>query len=179
MKPFRLGHSWSVNAQIDDVFYFVSHIGTWPSWWPQIVSVTTSRPDDGVVEIGDSATMWAKSLLPYTLEWDTTVVEIAKPRMIRVKGHVKLAGQSGSQDKRQDFRLSGDISFELFEEGGLVKVVNRQAMTPETPVSTLFRPLYSAVFKFNHWYAMRNGLPGLKQACAKRSEAVLTKTQTH
>lgn len=139
---------------MDDAFHYLSHIATWPDWWPQIVAVVTDDPDKPDVVVGDTATMRAKSFLPYGLDWETTVVRIERPKLIEVESRVRLG---------RSFGMRGTVAFDLAEADGKVVVLNRQEMVPDRPVPGWLVPLADRVFNFNHDFAMKRGQPGLQR----------------
>lgn len=161
-RPFELGYVWELEGNAEDAFHFLSHIATWPSWWPQIVSVETSRPDEDDVIVGDSARMRAKSFLPYTLDWFTTVAKINPPFFIEVTSEVKLGKKYG---------MKGVVSFEIEQLGELLRIVNRQKMVSDKPVPGFMRPLVNWIFNFNHDFAMKRGKPGLARAMNERARS--------
>lgn len=159
-SPFKLGYRWVVRGESEDVFHFISRIKTWPSWWPQIIAAKPARDDDAEIRVGDSATMQAKSLLPYKLYWHTTVLEVDEPNFIKVRGDVTLG-------KRM--KLYGIISFTLKKDGDNIIVINSQEIYPSRPVPGMLRSVLNRVFNFNHDYAMKRGLSGLQQAVTDRA----------
>jgi hypothetical protein len=162
-EPFELGYEWKIEGGIEHAFYFLSHIATWPDWWPQIVSVQTSNPEREHTEAGDSALMRAKSFLPYGLDWKTVVREIDAPHRIVVDSEVTLGKRFG---------MHGVVRFELEQIGPTVEILNLQQIWPNRPVSRFLRPVMALLFNFNHRYAMKRGAPGLQRVVAERAKSV-------
>lgn len=162
LSTFTLGYEWRVHGSIHDAFYYLSHIETWPDWWPQIVQVKTTRQGADEIVVGDSAVMVARSFLPYRLDWHTTVQTILPPNHIEVESKVVL-GRSLS--------LTGVVSFHLVEEDGHVLVINRQVMSLSKSLPKWIHKIANRVFNFNHDYAMKRGAPGLQRLLATSHSA--------
>ncbi|MBS1724754.1 MAG: hypothetical protein JSS66_17570 [Armatimonadetes bacterium] len=164
-RSFRLGYCWELEGTIDAAFYYISHIATWPTWWPQIVAVQTDDPEKHEVAVGDTALMKARSFLPYGLDWQTEVTRIEPPHLIEVASAVELG---------KSFELAGTVAFELTQKGGRVLAVNRQEMSPKRPVAGVLWPVMNAIFNFNHDYAMKRGQAGLQRVLDQVKGASLT-----
>lgn len=161
-STFHLGYEWVLDGNVRDAFYYISHIATWPDWWPQIVSVVTEQPHRDDVQVGDSALMVAKSMLPYRLDWHTVVRRIESPYLIEVDSRVTLGDR---------LALTGVVSFELQEQIGKIVAVNKQVMTAERPLPRWAHPFADWVFNFNHDYAMKRGAPGLQKLLDQQQAA--------
>lgn len=152
---YRLGYEWRVAGSIEDAFYFISHIRTWPDWWPEIIVAVQSEAIGDTVAVGQSARMQAKSFLPYHLDWLTTVRRLEPPCLIEVDSSVRLSG---------GFGLQGIICFELRQAGDEVIITNSQEMDAARPLPWPLKPLAARLFQFNHGFAMARGQVGLQAA---------------
>jgi hypothetical protein len=142
---YRMGHRWIVRGPIDTVFRYVTDARTYLDWFTVFKSVT---PDDpvGPIKVGSHSTMRVQALLPYSLDWDVTVVRHEPPTLQEVQIKVSLGGKFG---------MHGKIRFSLHDKGdGTVIVRNDQEIAADQPLPRFLRPLAQAAFAFNHRYAM-------------------------
>ena len=74
---------WSVPASIDFAWRMVDDVAAWPGWWPDY------RAAELVSDLKHGAgTRWhvrVKSDLPYTVDFEFTVLEHDPPRFVRVR----------------------------------------------------------------------------------------------
>jgi hypothetical protein len=101
--------------------------------------------------------------LPYTLDWDVTVVRHEPPRLLETAIAVTLGGRFG---------MHGRIEFRLEEQGdGSVTVWNTQTIAADTALPGWLHPLAQAAFSFNHRYAMRQAQAPLQAIVAGYTRA--------
>ncbi|MDQ3809804.1 MAG: hypothetical protein M3336_05890 [Chloroflexota bacterium] len=143
---YRLGYRWLVRGPIETVFRFVSDARTYLDWFTVFKEV---HADDAVgpIQVGSHTTMRVKALLPYTLDWDVTVVRHEPPSLHETAVKLSLSSRFG---------MHGWIRFRLAEQpGGLIAVYNEQELAADRPQPRLLRPLTQAAFTFNHRWAFR------------------------
>ncbi len=157
---YRLGHSWVVRGPIDTVFRYVGDARTFLDWFTVFKEV---HPDDpvGPIKVGSHSTMRVQALLPYSLDWDVTVVRHEPPRLQEIAVKVSLSGR---------FNLHGQIQFSFQEQpDGTVVVWNKQELVSDTKLPGFLHPLAQAVFSFNHRWAMEQAQRPLQAIVAGAS----------
>jgi uncharacterized protein YndB with AHSA1/START domain len=160
MQPdevYRLEYTWKIAGRIDTVFHYISHIETFPRWWPAVF--LDWRSDDPVVCVGAKATVRARSILPYVREWKLVVTALEAPRLIALDTWVTLGGK---------FALKGTITYRLVEEGAVVQVLTDHSLRPSRPLPGLLRGLAGRIFRLNHAWAMARGERGLQRIVDER-----------
>ena len=156
--PYDLHYTWRIPGKIERVFYYLSHVTTFPQWWSSVFLDSQSDAQDPFV--GAKATVQARSILPYVLDWDLVMTRLEPPSLVEVGAHVIL---------NRRFELTGSILYRLVEDGGVVTVTTDQEMRPTRPIPKLFRGLAGRMFRFNHAWAMARGEKGLRQIVAQTS----------
>lgn len=125
-------------------------VSDYPSWWPQVRSVTPVRPV-GQERPGreESADVAVRSVLPYTLRLVLTrQVEDPRHGILRV-------GVAGDLEGYAQWRLSGDGG------GGTVAEFTEEVVVTGA-LGLVARP-GAALMRANHRAMMRAGESGLKQ----------------
>jgi hypothetical protein len=142
---YRFQHRWVVRGPIETVFRYVSDSRTFLDWFSVFKEV---HPDDpvGPIKVGSHSTMRVRALLPYTLDWDVTVVRHDPPRFQETEVKLNLSGR---------FAMQGHIRFSLeAQPDGTVVVTNAQELAADRPFPGFLHPLAQAGFAFNHRWAM-------------------------
>jgi hypothetical protein len=157
---YRFGHRWIVRGPIETIFGIVGDARTFRNWFTVFKEV---RADDAVgpVRVGSHTTMRVKALLPYTLDWDVTVVRQEPPLLQETAVRVSLGGRFG---------MHGRIRFRFQDQGdGTVIVWNEQEIAADHPLPRFLHPLAQLVFAFNHRWAMKQAAAPLQAMCDTRS----------
>lgn len=83
--------TWVVNAPIEDVWNTLHAIERWPDWWKGVERVTelVHGGDDGEGSIYRH--VW-RSTIPYSVQFDVTVIEVRRPHLIAATAEVGLEG---------------------------------------------------------------------------------------
>lgn len=150
MKPveFHLRSHWRVQAGIDEVFEVISEPLRFVRWWPAVyLGVEEIEPgdDDGV---GRRLNLHTRGLLPYTMHWQATAMQVNKPVRLVVEARGDLAGK-GEWNLRQD--------------GEWTQVDYEWKVFANKPWMRYLAPLLRPVFATNHHWAMNKGRQGLAQ----------------
>lgn len=157
---YRMGHSWVVRGPIETVFRYVTDARTYLDWFTVFRSVT---PDDpvGPIKVGSHSTMKVQALLPYSLDWDVTVVRHEPPTLQEVQVKLSLSGR---------FAMHGRIRFSLLDQGdGTVRVMNEQEIAADKPLPGFLHPVAQAMFSYNHRWAMNQAARPLQAIVAGAS----------
>lgn len=149
-RLFRFASSHPVAAPRDAVFAVLEDAERWPSWWPQIRSVTPYDDVHGRAEI--------RSFLPLTLR-----IELAT-ELVDAESGVLRATLAGDLVGWSQFALRADgadrtiLDYTQEVRLGMPGLAGRLAANP------LARPVLIA----NHAAMMRSGMRGLARAAAYR-----------
>jgi len=137
---YRFESTWSVAAATSDVFAAVVDLAGYPTWWPDVRSVT--RIDD------DTAELVCRATLPYTLRFTMRRAEQDEPsgRM-----RVTLSGD-----------LVGTLSGAVTPNGAGSRLVIVEQVAVATPLLRALTPLARPLLRANHAAMMRRGQRGLR-----------------
>jgi hypothetical protein len=96
---YRMQHRWVIRGSIETVFRYVSDSRTYLDWFTVFQSVEADDPV-GPIRVGSHTRMRVKAQLPYTLDWDVTVVEYDPPHeeVVAIKVTLGLAVRDARQD---------------------------------------------------------------------------------
>lgn len=123
-------------------------------WWPSVyLDVKELQPGDPTTRVGRVIDLYTKGWLPYTLRWNFTVTESARPSGFKLTAHGDFEGTGvwtiapDGEDTvaRYDWRISAEKP--LLRYGSLV-----------------LRPIFGA----NHRWAMARGLESLDLELRRR-----------
>ena len=142
MARYRFVSSWRIAAPVQDVWSAIHDAQRWPTWWPSVRSVEVIEPGDEA-GVGRLLRFTFTTRLPYTISFESRIVEVSRPHAIegRVQGE-----------------LDGSGRWELAaEDAG--ETVARYTWDVRTtkPWMNLLAPLAGPVFRWNHDALMREG----------------------
>jgi uncharacterized protein YndB with AHSA1/START domain len=143
---------WTVPAPIDVAWRMVDDVAGWPRWWPDYRATRiVSTVDHGV---GARWLARVKSDLPYTLDFEFTVLEHQPPRFVRV---------------HTEGFFEGDIEWRLEPLGpAATRLTLREDTETMWPLINLTARLGGRrLLEWNHRAAMRRGEQGFKTALAQ------------
>lgn len=137
---YRFRSEWPLTAPSGDVYRALLELDDYPTWWPEVVSVTRISPD--------GAELRCRSFLPYDLVF-TTCKSRQDPDAGVLEAHLEgdLAGFS-----RWTIHPEGTGTVAVFEEA----VTAEKSLLRRT--GAVARPAFSA----NHSLMMRHGRRGLR-----------------
>ncbi|GAB3474931.1 SRPBCC family protein [Amycolatopsis cihanbeyliensis] len=136
---YRFRTTWTIGAPPPIVFATLVDLGGYPSWWPNVRSV--SRIDD------ETAELVCRSVLPFALTVHLTRVE-ENPGAGRLE--VALAGD-----------LEGMLSGLVHPHGAGTRLEIAQHVVARKRLLRWLSPLAHPVFRANHALMMRRGRHGL------------------
>ena len=143
---------WMVDAPLDVAWRMVDDVGNWPRWWPDYREARIVSP------AGHGAgARWhvrVKSNLPYTVDFDFTVLEHRPPEFVRVRTEGFFEGEI---DWRLEPASPGRTRLTLHE-----RTETRWALINLTASLGGRRLL-----EWNHRAAMRRGEAGFNSAIAR------------
>jgi uncharacterized protein YndB with AHSA1/START domain len=145
--------SWCIDEPIERVFAVLNDSAAFPEWWEGVTAVEVLEPGeaDGVGELARYS--W-RSVLPYTLRFDSRVTRVEPPHVI--EGHA--TGE-----------LEGVGVWRLFAAPDNTAVLYSWRVRTTKPWMNIWGPLARPAFRWNHDRVMHQGGVGL----AKRLGASL------
>lgn len=143
---------WRFDAPIEKVWDEIKYSERWNEWWKGVLRVVELKEGDadGLGSIRRST--W-KSVLPYTLEFDSEIVRIEHLKLIEARAFGELDG-------------SGLWQF-FSEENGMTRVQYDWKVKTTKPWMNLIAPLARPFFRWNHNVIMGWGEEGLRQRLAE------------
>jgi len=153
MANYEFLTTWLLDAPIDRVFDVLHDSKGYPDWWKgvQSVEVLEEGDEDGVGELDRFS--W-RSVLPYTLEFDTRVTRVERPHL--------LEGNATGE-------LEGVGTWRVFEGPPGTAVTYDWRVRTTKAWMNAFGPVARPAFSWNHDLVMRQGGHGL----ARRLNATL------
>jgi uncharacterized membrane protein len=148
MSGYEFVTVWRFDAPVDRVWEYIKRSEDWPQWWKGVVRVVELRKgdDNGLGSIRRST--W-KSVLPYTLEFDSEITCIEELRLIEARAFGELDG-TGLWQFSQD-------------PDGRTRVQYDWRVRTTKPWMNLIAPLARPFFKWNHDVIMSWGEKGLRK----------------
>ena len=144
---------WRVEGTCGEVADILGDPQTLPRWWPSVyLRVEELRPADAS-GLGRRARLHTKGWLPYTLTWESEIVESRYPY-----GFAIVA--SGDFDGRGVWTFAQD--------DGAVNITYDWRLRAEKPLLRKLSFLLKPVFEANHRWAMVQGEQSLKLELARR-----------
>jgi uncharacterized protein YndB with AHSA1/START domain len=147
--------TWKFDHPVETVWEAINAADDYPLWWPNILSYRCLTPDNPR-DVGAKGERVVRGLLPYSLNYSTTITQSERPREL-------------SFDAAGD--LKGDGKFVFQPEG------NRTVVTIYWNVETSGRwlnrlaPLLKWMFAWNHNHVMRRGEHGLAEWLDARAKS--------
>jgi len=142
---------WTVPHSLDVAWRMVDDVAAWPQWWPDYRRVERLSTD---VEHGAGTRWraWVRADLPYTVDFQFTVLDHEPPRYVRT---------------RAEGFFSGEITWRLEPDGEGTRLVLRERTETNWPLINLVARLGGRRFlEANHRAAMRRGEAGLRAILA-------------
>jgi hypothetical protein len=137
--------AWLLAAPIDRVWDALYEVEAWPSWW-RGVTRTHETHEGGPDGVGKRFTIAWRSLLPYDLEFETTVVALDRPHVM--EGHA--VGE-----------LTGTGRWRLYERDEATAVLYEWNVRTTKRWMNAIAPIARPIFAWNHDYVMRRGGEGI------------------
>jgi hypothetical protein len=145
---------WQVEGSVHDVFDIISQPLEYPHWWPSVYLKVKQIADGDEDGVGRRVRLHTKGWLPYTLIWESTVMEIARPAFLMIRA-------SGDFDGRGIWTLK--------QEGKIVDVTFDWKLAVDKPLLRTLSFLLKPVFSANHVWAMKQGEKSLNLEIARRN----------
>lgn len=150
---YRFRTEWCVAGTVEEVAAVLSDLGALGRWWPSVyleVEELSAGDENGV---GRRARLHTKGWLPYTLDWELSVVESRHPHGFAIQATGDLSGRG---------------VWTLEPAGAWTLVTYDWAVRAEKPLLRALSPLLRPVLAANHRWAMRKGQESLALELARR-----------
>ncbi len=143
---------WTISAGIDVAWRMVDDVASWPKWWPDYRF--TEIVSDVRHGIGTRWHVKVKSDLPYTLDFNFTVLSHEPPRYVRT---------------RVEGFFEGEIDWRLEQlPGGMTRMtLHEQTETRWALINATAKLGGRRLLERNHKAAMRRGELGMEAALAR------------
>jgi hypothetical protein len=150
---YRFRTEWRVTGTLEEVAGILSDVRDLGRWWPSVyleVDALSAGDENGV---GKRARLHTKGWLPYTLDWELTVVESRHPHGFTIEAKGDLAGRG---------------VWTLEPAGAWTLVAYDWIVRAEKPLLQALSPLFRPVLAANHRWAMRRGEESLALELRRR-----------
>jgi hypothetical protein len=124
-----------------------------PRWWPSVYLKVEELRAAGANGLGGRVRLHTKGWLPYTLTWDSELIESHYP-------HGYTLAASGDFDGRGVWTFAQD--------GRFVDVTYDWRLSAQKPLLRTLSPVLKRIFAANHRWAMAQGEESLKVELARR-----------
>jgi uncharacterized protein YndB with AHSA1/START domain len=139
--------TWCVGAPIERVFDVLNDAASYPEWWKGVAAVEVSDPGDAD-GLGKQALFSWRSVLPYTLRFDSRVTRVERPHLIEGRAFGELEGVG---------------VWRLFSGPDGTAVLYSWNVRTTKLWMNLAGPLARPAFRWNHDLVMRQGGVGLAE----------------
>jgi uncharacterized protein YndB with AHSA1/START domain len=139
--------SWCVDAPIERVFAVLNDSAAFPDWWKGVTAVDVLEPGDAD-GLGELARYSWRSVLPYTLRFDSRVTRVEPPHLIE--------GQATGE-------LEGVGLWRLFAAPGSTAVLYSWRVRTTKRWMNVWGPVARPAFRWNHDRVMHQGGVGLAE----------------
>jgi hypothetical protein len=144
---------WRVEGTCGEVADILGDPLDLPRWWPSVyLQVDELRPADAK-GVGGRARLHTKGWLPYTLIWESELIETRYPY-----GYSLTA--TGDFEGRGIWTFAQDAAF--------VDIIYDWQLSAEKPLLRTLSPVLKPIFEANHRWAMAQGEESLKLELARR-----------
>lgn len=153
---YRFRTEWRVAGTVEEVAAVLSEVRELGRWWPSVyLDVEELSPGDES-GVGKRARLHTKGWLPYTLDWELTVVESRHPHGFTIEAKGDLAGRG---------------AWTLDPAGAWTRVTYDWIVRAEKPLLRALSPFFRPLLAANHRWAMRKGEESLALELARRRAA--------
>jgi hypothetical protein len=150
---YRFRTEWRVAGTVEEVAAVLSEVRELGRWWPSVyLDVEELSPGDES-GVGKRARLHTKGWLPYTLDWELTVVESRSPYGFTIEAKGDLAGRG---------------AWTLDPAGAWTRVTYDWIVRAEKPLLRALSPFFRPLLAANHRWAMRKGEESLALELARR-----------
>lgn len=152
-NEYKFVTRWRLRGTASEIYDLIADPLDYPRWWPSVYLQTkqVAPPDEN--GLGRRVLLQTKGWLPYTLRWESSTTEAARPYGIAMRA-------------TGDFNGRGIWTFD--QENDFVDVRFDWQLTADKPLLRYLSFLLKPVFSANHVWAMARGKQSLELELARR-----------
>ena len=147
MASYHFTTHWHFNHPVEKVWEAIRLMDQWPSWWKYVEEVKKVR-DGGKDEIGSVRRITWSTALPYSLTFDSELIELDYPKRMKGRAFGDLTG-------------NGTWTFEPNGTGTNVRYDWEVSVSKKW--LRIFEPILKPIYKWNHDVVMEAGRKGLEK----------------
>jgi hypothetical protein len=153
---YRFRTDWRVAGTVEEVAGVLADVRELGRWWPSVYLEVEELAPGGEGGVGKRARLHTKGWLPYTLDWELTVVESRHPHGFTIEATGDLSGKG---------------VWTLEPAGAWTLVTYDWHVRAEKPLLQALSPFLRPLLAANHRWAMRKGEESLALELARRRAA--------
>ena len=146
--------TWRVPGTCEQVYDVLVEGIDYPRWWPQVYLDVVETDAGGPYGLGKSGTLHTRGWLPYTLRWESRVIEVRHPAGFTIEARGDFVGRGVWQFRQKGNEVEIQFDWRIRAEKPLLR-----------RLSFLLKPVFTA----NHRWAMACGEEALKAELARRT----------
>ncbi len=146
MSNYNFTTIWKFKAPVEAVWNEIKRMDAWPIWWEYVTKVELLRQGDAD-EIGSIRRITWKTALPYSLTFDSELMEMER--------YKRMEGRAFGE-------LEGKGTWLFSHESGLTTVQYDWQVNTTKFWMNLLAPIARPIFAWNHDKVMEAGYVGLK-----------------
>ncbi|MGE3176406.1 MAG: SRPBCC family protein [Vicinamibacterales bacterium] len=152
-NDFRFVTRWRVQGSCGEVADVIADALALPRWWPSVYLAVEELAPPDEHGTGQRLRLRTKGWLPYTLDWELTVVESHYPNRIAIDATGDVVGRG---------------VWTFVQDGPVVNVIYDWAIRAEKPILRTLSWLLKPLFEANHRWAMAQGEQSLELELQRR-----------
>lgn len=156
MSDYHFITHWRVKGTCGEVADILRDPLTLPRWWPSVYLDVQELEPAGAGGVGRRVSLLTKGWLPYTLRWESVVVESRYPQGYTIEAHGDFVGRG---------------VWTFTQDGDSVDVQYDWRISAEKPLLKTLTPLLRPLFAANHRWAMAQGERSLELELLRRRAA--------
>jgi len=156
VPEYRFLTEWRVTGTVEEVAAVLADVRDLARWWPSVYLEVEELEPGGEGGVGKRARLHTKGWLPYTLDWELSVVESRHPNGFTIEARGDLSGRG---------------VWTLEPSGAWTLVTYDWRVRAEKPLLKALSPLLRPLLAANHRWAMQKGEASLALELARRRAA--------
>ncbi|MCC6724747.1 MAG: SRPBCC family protein [Saprospiraceae bacterium] len=147
MTDYQFKTIWKFKAPLEQVWEIIRCMDKWPEWWTYVSQVELLQKGDAN-DIGSVRRIYWKTALPYTITFDSELLEMDKYRHMEGRAFGELEGKG---------------IWHFSYENGVTTVQYDWLVNTTKAWMNLLAPIARPIFAWNHDKVMAAGFEGLKK----------------
>jgi hypothetical protein len=150
---------WRVAGTVQEVMAVLDDVESLPVWWPSVYVSVTQVAGGGADGIGRRIRLHTTGWLPYSLYWESTLIEPVTERGFALTARGDLSG-------------TGRWTFQ--QDGPEVVLTFDWRITADKPILRRLSWLFKPIFAANHRWAMARGEESMRLELRRRRATAAT-----